>query len=64
MIVSLDRMSTYSKNTLPTAKSDPFFIVAGLAANPEKAVDGFILRPLRFERYSLVKDVVLQATSS
>jgi hypothetical protein len=38
--------------------------MAGLASDPEKTVDGFILRPLRFGCYSLVKDVVLQATSS
>ena len=40
-------------------ESDQFFIMAGLASDPEKTVDGFILRPPGIERYSLVKDVVL-----
>jgi sulfoacetaldehyde acetyltransferase len=39
------------------------FVTAIAAAGTHKTVDGFILRPPEIERYSLVKDVVLQTTS-
>jgi hypothetical protein len=38
-------------------------VAAAVALDAQEAVDGFILRPLRFERYSLVKDVALYAAS-
>jgi hypothetical protein len=39
------------------------FVLTVFAVYAQKTVDGFILRPPEIERYSLVKDVVLQTTS-
>lgn len=46
-----------------TGEFHKLLVGAVYAAQAQKSVDGFILRPPEIERYSLVKDVVLQATS-
>jgi len=55
--------ATGAKTSAFATERHQFLVVARLTANPQEAVDGCILRPPGIERYSLVKDVVLQATS-